>query len=83
MVNNMIKIKIFGIEGISAKDELYDAAGLDELIAELCRKYMISRKTLYDCIILVNGRSIAADNYMNVSFKDGDEIQLLAPIVGG
>jgi len=79
----MVKVRIFGMEGISAKDELYDASSLDELFSEICRKYGISREMLYDCSIFVNGRNIAADNYMNINLKGGDEVQLLAMIVGG
>jgi len=83
MMDNMVKVRIFGIEGISAKDELYDASSLDELFTEICRKYGINREMLSDCIIFVNGRNIAADNYMNINLKCGDNVQFLATIVGG
>ncbi len=80
----MLKVRFFSIEGISTREELFDAIDLEELLAEVCRKYgHISRETLHDCIVLVNGRSTAADNGKNISFRDGDEVQLLAPIVGG
>lgn len=80
----MVNVKFFGINGIGTKAEAFDAIGMDELLDKITHKYkQISYDTLCDCIVLVNGRSIAADNYNSLSFKAGEEVQFLVPIVGG
>lgn len=80
----MVNVKFFGINGISTRTEAFDAIGMEELLDKITYKYKhISLDTLRDCIVLMNGRCIAAENYNSLSFKAGDEVHFLVPIVGG
>jgi len=80
----MIQAKVFGIENCSNETILLEATNIEELMAKISKKFdtvLIDR--LRSCAVIVNNEYVMELDRMQMKLKDGDDVLILSPIIGG
>ena len=78
----MITVKLYGLLRLDAgiRELSVDAATVAELYARLLENTdRITRKDLYGCVLLVNGKAVSR----RARLADSDVVQLMPPVAGG
>jgi len=80
----MIQVKIFGIENCSNETVLLEAINVEELMAKICEKFeAVHIDMLRSCAVIVNNEYVMNQNRVKTELKDGDDVLILTPIIGG
>ncbi len=82
----MVKVKFFTLlyKATGVEDAELSATDVQGLLDEIVTRYGegVSRY-LEGCIVLVNGTNIGYLSGKRTKLKDGDEVSLFPPVVGG
>ena len=80
----MIKVKIFGIENCSNETILVQAINIEELMVKISGDYdAVHIDMLRRCAVIVNNEYIMNEDRVKTELKDGDDVLILTPIIGG
>ncbi|HZK85000.1 MAG TPA: MoaD/ThiS family protein [Desulfosporosinus sp.] len=80
----MIQAKVFGVENCSNETILLEATNIEELMDKISKKFdtvLIDR--LRSCAVIVNNEYVMELDRIKMKLKDGDDVLILSPIIGG
>ncbi|HZK85255.1 MAG TPA: MoaD/ThiS family protein [Desulfosporosinus sp.] len=80
----MIQVKIFGLENCSNETRLLEAANIEELMLKISEGLDVAQiDMLRSCAVIVNNEYIMNQDRVKTELKDGDDVLILSPIIGG
>ncbi|MBK5244971.1 MAG: MoaD/ThiS family protein [Eubacteriaceae bacterium] len=80
----MIQSKTFGVQNCSHETMFFEATKIDELMVMICEKSnAVNIDTLRSCAVIVNDVFIMNEDRVSMELKDGDDVLILLPIIGG
>ena len=80
----MIQVKIFGIESCSNETTLLEVANIEELMLKISEGLDVAQiDMLRSCAVIVNNEYVMNQDRVKTELKDGDDVLILSPIIGG
>ena len=80
----MIQAKVFGIENCSHETILLEATNIEELMSKISEKLdTVHIDRLRSCAVIVNNEYVMDLDRIKKELKDGDDVLILSPIIGG
>ena len=80
----MIQVKIFGLENCSNETMLLEATNIEELMVNISEELdAVHIDMLRSCAVIVNNEYVMNQDRVKTELKDGDDVLILSPIIGG
>lgn len=80
----MIEAKIFGVKNCSNEAIMLEAANVEELLSRICENFKAADiNEIRSCAVIINNEYVTAQERSKTELKDGDDVLLLMPIIGG